>query len=57
MAYDGLPLSLKVFGVVLCGENDKCYWEDHLDKLKISYEKRERYGQSRKVSKLDQEKL
>lgn len=32
-ACDGLPLSLKVFGALLCGKNDTSYWEDQLDSL------------------------
>jgi len=48
MPCDGLPLSLKVVGKLLCGENDKSQREDELDRceqvctkicmrLKISY--------------------
>jgi hypothetical protein len=47
-ACDGLPLSLKVFGALLYGEQDKSYWEELLngldkiveihDRLKISYD-------------------
>jgi len=32
-ACDGLPLSLKVFGGLLCGKSDKFYWEGLLNKL------------------------
>jgi hypothetical protein len=32
-ACDGLPLSLIVFGALLCGENEAFYWEDQLDRL------------------------
>lgn len=32
-ACDGLPLSLKVFGALLHGNNDKSYWQDELDRL------------------------
>ena len=32
-ACDGLPLSLKVFGALLCGRKNPSYWEDQLDKL------------------------
>lgn len=32
-ACDGLPLSLKVFGALVCGENDIRYWEQQLDRL------------------------
>jgi len=28
-----LPLSLKVIGALLCGENYRFYWEDQLDRL------------------------
>jgi hypothetical protein len=33
-ACDGLPLSLKVFGALVCGGNDKHYWEELLDRLR-----------------------
>jgi len=29
----GLPLSLKVFGALVCGEDDERYWEEQLDRL------------------------
>ena len=32
-ACDGLPLSLRVFGALLCQENDRSYWQDHLNEL------------------------
>eukprot|EP00253_Pinus_taeda_P021592 PITA_21592 len=32
-ACGGLPLSLKVFGALLCGKNKQSYWEEQLDKL------------------------
>lgn len=32
-ACDGLPLSLEVFGGLLCGENEKTYWEEQLSGL------------------------
>jgi hypothetical protein len=46
---DGLPLSLEVFGALLCQENDRSYWEEQLNglemlppeiqaRLKISYD-------------------
>eukprot|EP00253_Pinus_taeda_P001263 PITA_01263 len=34
MACGGLPLSLKVFGGLLCQKKDKSYWEGQLDKLR-----------------------
>jgi hypothetical protein len=48
-ACDGLPLSLQVFGALLCQENDRSYWEEQLNglqklpadiqlRLKISYD-------------------
>lgn len=48
-ACDGLPLSLEVFGGLLCQENEKTYWEEQLNglenlpleihvRLKISYD-------------------
>jgi len=30
--WGGFPLSLKIFGVLLCGK-DKSYWESYLDRL------------------------
>jgi len=33
-ACDGLPLSLRVFGALLCGKDDRSYWEGQLDKLR-----------------------
>lgn len=33
-ACDGLPLSLKMFGALLCGKNDRSYWEGQLGKLR-----------------------
>jgi Leucine-rich repeat (LRR) protein len=33
-ACNGLPLSLKVFGALLCGNNNKSYWGDQLRKLR-----------------------
>eukprot|EP00253_Pinus_taeda_P026693 PITA_26693 len=33
-ACNGLPLSLKVFGGLLCGKTNKSYWEEELEKLK-----------------------
>eukprot|EP00253_Pinus_taeda_P016756 PITA_16756 len=32
-ACDGLPLSLKVFGALVSGENDKVYWQETLNRL------------------------
>lgn len=32
-ACGGLPLSLKVVGALVCGEEDKVYWEEQLDRL------------------------
>lgn len=31
---DGFPLSLEVFGSLLCGKRDKSYWEGILDQLR-----------------------
>eukprot|EP00253_Pinus_taeda_P024395 PITA_24395 len=33
-ACNGLPLSLKVFGGLLCGNTDKSYWKDELEELR-----------------------
>eukprot|EP00253_Pinus_taeda_P034782 PITA_34782 len=32
-ACHGLPLSLKVFGALLFGEDDRCYWQETLNRL------------------------
>lgn len=33
---DGLPLSLKVFGALLFGENERPYWEEILNQLRLT---------------------
>eukprot|EP00253_Pinus_taeda_P011449 PITA_11449 len=41
-ACDGLPLSLKMFGALLYGKNDKSYWQYQLDKLQVPTEIQQR---------------